>query len=137
MILSAILGPRTRSCSTSSNSAPVKMSAGFLRLHEQVRAVWKARDKEQPFVRGMLLNGAGNECRVLERWFTVIGHALFYCMSRQSPEYSGVFFTDIFNPVVARVDDRTMDTFKIDDKEVCAVLFLHPCMQVRYSRVYY
>ena len=97
--------------------------------------MWKARDKEQPFVCGMLLNGAGNECRVLERWFTVIGHALFYCMSRQSPEYSGVFFTDIFNPVVARVDDRTMDTFKIDDKEVCAVLFLHPCMQVRYSRV--
>ena len=124
-----MFGPRNRSYSSSSQtSVPVavradrKMSAGFIRMHEQLRAVWKARDKDHPFVRGMLLTGAGNERKIFERWFTVVGHALFYCISRESPEYSGVFFTDIFNPVVAKVNDRTLGAFDEADKEVCTLI---------------
>ena len=115
-----------------------KMSAAnnFLRLYEQLRAVWRSKDKEQPFVRGYLLTRApssppGNgylrqnggkdfwrhstssaaEGEVAERWFTLLGHALFYCTSKDSQEYSGAMLTDIFSPVMARVDDQTMKTF--------------------------
>ena len=108
----------------------------FLRLYEQLRAVWKTKDKEQPFVRGYLLtkqtpcpsetlrngflhqNGGSDfwgpsatESEVVERWFTLLGHALFYCTRKDSQEYSGAMLTDIFSPVMARVDDRTMKTF--------------------------
>ena len=123
MLMLGMFGPsKSRSRSTSSDSVSIadrNMSTGFIRMHEQLRAVWKARDKDHPLVRGMLLTGAGNERKVLERWFTVVGHALFYCSSRESPEFSGVFFTDIFNPVVAKVNGRTLGAFDASDKEVC------------------
>ena len=116
-------------------------TSNFLRLYEQLRAVWKSKDKEQPFVRGYLLTSAGRtrssqlqngynnhhqqnggnasfwdrgaaaEAEVVERWFTLLGHALFYCTSRDSEEYSGALLTDIFSPVMARVDDKTMSAF--------------------------
>lgn len=133
-----------------------------LRLYEQLRSVWKNKDKEQPFVRGYLLtksrsgtphcqqlqtastvlngyrhppnhlehqnhhhlhqNGGNDlywgsqlqtttETEVVERWFTLLGHALFYCTSKDSQEYAGAMLTDIFSPVMARVDDRTLHTF--------------------------
>ena len=124
--------------STASQRPSKKMSAAsnFLRLYEQLRAVWKSKDKEQPFVRGYLLTKApssppGNgylrqnggkdfwrhstssaaESEVAERWFTLLGHALFYCTSKESQEYGGAMLTDIFSPVMARVDDQTMKTF--------------------------
>ena len=115
------------------------MSANnFVRFYEQLRAVWRSRDKEQPFVRGYLLtrtrpppplNGynnrspghqnGGNElesalwgpAEVVERWFTLLGHALFYCTSKESAEYNGAMLTDIFSPVMARVDDKTLNAF--------------------------
>ena len=119
------------------------MSANnIVRFYEQLRAVWRSRDKEQPFVRGYLLtrttrpppplNGynhhssrspghrnSGNELEpafwgppeVVERWFTLLGHALFYCTSKESAEYNGAMLTDIFSPVMARVDDKTMNAF--------------------------
>ena len=93
-----------------------------LRMHEQLRAVWRKRDKEHPFVWGMLLTGIGNEKKVIERWFTLLGHALFYCIHRDSPEYSGVFLTDAFNPAVSRVDEKTLTTFNAVDREVRAYL---------------
>lgn len=121
------------------------MSANnFVRFYEQLRAVWKSRDKEQPFVRGYLLtkgrpsppplplngynnsprhqNGGGRELdggesafwgppEVVERWFTLLGHALFYCTSKESAEYNGAMLTDIFSPVMARVDSKTLNSF--------------------------
>ena len=110
-------------------------TSNFLRLYEQLRVVWKSKDKEQPFVRGYILagrtrssngynnhhqnggnasfwdRGAAAEAEIVERWFTLLGHALFYCTSRDSEEYSGAMLTDIFSPVMARVDDKTMSTF--------------------------
>ena len=111
------------------------MSAdNFLRLYEQLRAVWKCRDKEQPFVRGYFLtrsrspavrngyhqNGGRSPTEVVERWFTLLGHALFYCTSKDSPEYSGAMLTDIFSPVMARVDDKTLNSFgALETQQVC------------------
>ena len=129
----------------------------FLRLYEQLRAVWKNKDKEQPFVRGYLLtkprpsslsppppplsqqhtqtlrngylhqNGGNREFwspgaggrpaeegesgEVVERWFMLLGHVLFYCTSKDSQEYAGAMLTDIFSPVMARVDDQTLESF--------------------------
>ena len=95
--------------------------AGFLRMHEQLRALWKGRDKaEHPFVRGLILTGGGNGLRVTERWFSVLGHALFYSINRDSPEYSGVFLADIFYPVISRVDEGTLNVFNATDKKVSA-----------------
>ena len=148
----------------------------FLRLYEQLRAVWNNKDKEQPFVRGYLLSkprpslpsspppsssssqpqqhtqtvqvtprngylhqncgkreswssaagrgaggGADSESEeVVERWFTLLGHVLFYCTSKDSQEYAGAMLTDIFSPVMARVDDRTLQSFGAPEtQQVC------------------
>ena len=87
------------------------MSSGVVRLHEQLRAVWKARDKEEPIVRGHLLLGPANDRSVVERWFVLLGHSFFYTIQRDSPEYCGALLTDIFSPVVSRVDEKTLEDF--------------------------
>ena len=94
------------------------MSGGIVRLHDQLRAVWKTRDKEEQLVRGLVLLGAGNERKVLERWFLLLGHAFFYTIHRGAPEYSGSFFTDIFSPVVSRVDGKILEQFNASDVQV-------------------
>ena len=91
-----------------------------VRMYEQLRAVWQTKDKEQPFVKGFLksrnglcsLNGelpAGGA--IVERWFTLLGHSLFYCTHKESLEYSGALLTDLFSPVIARVDEVTHESF--------------------------
>lgn len=89
--------------------------AGFLRMHEQLRSLWKARDKDQPYVHGLILTRVGNERKMTERWFTLVGHALFYCISKETPEFSGAFLTDIFSPVISMVDARTLGAFGVKD----------------------
>lgn len=86
-----------------------------IRTHDQLRAVWKARDKEVQAVRGYVSFGSDPEKRILqERWFFVAGHELFYTVSRESSEYSGVYLADVFCPVITQVTEVTL-------KEFCAV----------------
>lgn len=89
----------------------VMSSSGVVRLHDQLRAVWKSRDNEEPVVRGYLLLGSGNEKSVAERWFVLVGHSFFYTIHRGSPEYSGALLADIFSPVATRVDEKTLEKF--------------------------
>lgn len=86
-------------------------SSGVVRLHDQLRAVWKSRDNGEPIVRGYLLLGSGNEKSAAERWFVLLGHSFFYTIHRDSPEYSGALLTDIFSPVATRVDEETLKKF--------------------------
>ena len=84
-------------------------SGSFLRLHDQLHYLWRSRDKEQTFVRGLLISRARDP--PVERWFTLLGHAIFFCTRRDCPEYTGALLTDIFNPVIPRVDDNTVAKF--------------------------
>ena len=86
-----------------------------LRLHDQLRAVWKRRGADAPSARGYLLlpphtvaagtisegGGGGKEKteEVAERWFVLVGHCFFYTIHRESPEFSGALLADIFGPV--------------------------------------
>jgi len=103
-------------------------------MHEQFRALWKSRDKAQSFVGGRLLtrtsskgcvNGYKEESNLLtEKWFTLIGHALFFSKSKESEEYSGVYLTDLFAPVVARVDQKTLEEFDVPlEQQVCIIIY--------------
>jgi hypothetical protein len=93
------------------------MSGGVLRLHEQLRAVWKSRAKDEPFVRGYLLNRAGNETSApAERWFVLLGHSFFYTIRRDSPEYSGALLADIFSSVTTRMDRKTLEKFNFSSE---------------------
>eukprot|EP00731_Ephydatia_muelleri_P038113 Em0657g5a len=86
--------------------------ATVARTHDQLRAVWKARDKELQPVRGYVLFGSDPQMRtVQERWFFVSGHQLFYTASRESPEYSGVYLADVFSPVITQVTETTLIEF--------------------------
>lgn len=100
------------------------------RMHEQLKALWKTRDDQQPFVKGVLLTrnkskdsdgaaeGSNEGCsELLERWFTLLGHVLFFCKSRDSPEYSGALLTDLFSPVLARVDEKTFSSFGLPEAD--------------------
>ena len=127
---------RSKLASETLTAASKIMANSFVRLYEQLRAVWKSKDREQPFVRGYLLtrtrppngynhappgghqnggkdidSGIWETADVVERWFTLLGHALFYCTSKESAEYGGAMLTDIFSPVMARVDERTLNAF--------------------------
>ena len=97
----------------------------FKVMHEQLRVLWKSRDKEQSFVRGRLLakNALNTNCSetnlLTEKWFTLIGHSLFFCMYKDSPDYSDVYLTDLFGPAVTRVDQKILDAFDIpEDQQV-------------------
>lgn len=107
------------------------MSSGVVRLHEQLRAVWKSRDNEEPAVRGYLLLGSGNEKSVAERWFVLLGHSFFYTIHRDSPEYSGALLADIFSPVTTRVDETTLEKINSISKSSaqvhCSVQILLIC----------
>ena len=102
---------------------------------EQLRALWGSRDKEQAFVRGLLLtrsalnnheNGlsvddagksTNKNSQLGERWFTLIGHTLFFCKHMESAEYSGALLTDIFSPVIARVSKNVLEDFEIPESD--------------------
>lgn len=86
---------------------------------QQLEALWTARDKDQPFVKGVLLTNPDGSTvnHPEERWFILLGHSLFYCKSKESLEYSGVFLTDVFNPVIARVNQKVLDTFQLPETE--------------------
>ena len=61
------------------------MSDSLVHFHDQLCAVWKARDKDSPFVRGLLRvdgNGSDNTITMTERWFALLGHAFFCCVSQ-------------------------------------------------------
>ena len=98
-------------------------------MYEQLRAMWQSRDKEQLFVRGYLktksrrgcINGASEPGpTVMERWFTLLGHSLFYCTQKEATEFSGVLLTDIFSPVLARVDSLKFDSFHAESTQQVA-----------------
>ena len=102
---------------------------------EQLRALWGSRDKEQAFVRGTLLtrsapkhgnglidasdhmNSSSSHAQLEERWFTLIGHSLFYCKHKDASEYTGALLTDIFSPVIARVSKSVMDDFQLPEED--------------------
>ena len=116
------------------------MSTNPLRMYEQLRAVWKTKDKDHPFVRGLLLtrklslksNENGNHqnwsTTVVEQWFTLLGHTLFYCTYRDCPEYSGALLTDIFSPVIARVDQKILDGFEVPESQQVHLIILLNCI---------
>lgn len=105
-------------------------------VQEQLRALWNSRDKDQPFVKGLLLtktpagiNGL-DDCKTSnlqqqqqqqeqpsEKWFTLIEHSLFYCKHSECPDYSGALLTDIFCPVVARVSQSVVEAFELPEEE--------------------
>ncbi len=94
-------------------------------MHEQLQALWNSRDREQPCVSGRLLtrsssdnnrvDNCGNDSNILitEKWFSLVGHVLFFCKSEGSTEYCGVYLTDLFAPALARVDQKVLDEFDI------------------------
>lgn len=93
-------------------------------MYEQLKALWLAGDKEHSFVRGYLktkikrdyLNGHSEAgASVVERWFTLLGHSLFHCMQKESLEFSGALLTDVFNPVIARVNEKTFNSFSVEE----------------------
>lgn len=118
--------------------------SGVVRLHDQLRAVWKSRHNEEPaaVVRGYLLLGSGNEKSVAERWFVLVGHSFFYTIHRDSPEYSGALLADIFSPVETRVEEETLEKFTFTSESTFPVqyirssyvyntlIFCHACLQV-------
>lgn len=101
-------------------------------MHEQLEALWNSRDKDQPFVSGRLLTRSSpnnpvcslqGESNLLltEKWFTLIGHALFFCKCKDSSDYSGVYLTDLFAPAVARVNQKVLDEFDVPEElQVCS-----------------
>lgn len=100
-----------------------------MKMLEQVEALWNSRDKEQPFVKGILLTkpaGVEDSCnqrtQLVEKWFVLLGHSLFYCKDKGSAEYSGIFLTDLFNPVIARVNQKLLDTFQLPEDEQVSIL---------------
>lgn len=89
---------------------------------EQLLALWNSRDKDQPFVKGFLLTKADSSTvpqrnQLVEKWFVLLGHSLFYCKGRDCLEYSGVFLTDVFRPVIARVNQKVLDAFQLPEAE--------------------
>lgn len=98
---------------------------------EQLDALWLSRDKDQPFVKGIILSKSkpahyseDNSSLVpqrnqllAEKWFVLLGHSLFYCKGKDSPEYSGVFLTDVLNPVIARVGQKVLDSFRLPESQ--------------------
>ncbi len=110
---------------------------------EQLKALWGSRDKEQAFVRGILLTRSApshhenglvvddqrqeedasekssckNAAQLGERWFTLIGHSLFFCKQKESSEYNGALLTDIFSPVIARVSKAVLDEFELPESD--------------------
>lgn len=105
-------------------------------VQEQLRALWNSRDKDQPFVKGLLLTRIPsiNHCldvdcnssnqqqqqqqqQPSEKWFTLIEHSLFYCKHDECPDYSGALLTDIFCPVVARVSQAVVEAFELPEAE--------------------
>ena len=90
-----------------------------VRLHEQLRSVWKRRlvssadcATNSPSTRGYLLlpgscgeGGEKREREVSERWFALIGHCFFYTMHRDSPEFSGALLADIFGSATPAEND--------------------------------
>ena len=93
-----------------------------IRTHDQLRAVWKARDRDVQPVRGYVSFGSDPEKRtVQERWFFVTGHELFYTVSRESSEHSGVYLADVFCPVITQVTEVTLKEFCAVGDKVCPV----------------
>lgn len=92
-------------------------------MHEQLRVLWKSRDKELSFVSGRLLakNALNTNCSqpnlLTKKWFTLVGHSLFFCTYKDSPDYSDVYLTDLFGPAIARVDQKILDTFDIPEEQ--------------------
>lgn len=98
-------------------------------MHEQLRALWKSRDSDQAFVKGLLLTkntpivsrpyeqGSNKLARsqLVEKSFTLIGHTLFYCKHTESPDFAGALLTDIFSPVLARVSQKIVDAFELPE----------------------
>lgn len=86
---------------------------------EQLRALWNSRERENPLVKGIVLTRSNSEdpcnAQIAERWFALVGHALFSCKQSESPDYSGVFLTDIFSPVIARVSQKILDAFELPE----------------------
>lgn len=105
-------------------------------MYEQLRAVWRTKSKGQPFVRGFLkINNSSSHplnetlsseeavADVLDRWFTVLGHCLFYCMHRDSEDFSGALLTHLFSPIIARVDEKTQESFQATATQQVTILF--------------
>lgn len=93
---------------------------------EQLRALWNSRERENPLVKGILLTrGSESEdldpccndsnAQISERWFALVGHALFSCKNSESADYNGVFLTDVFSPVIARVSQKILDAFELPE----------------------
>ncbi len=98
------------------------------RMSEQLRALWLTKDREHPFVKGYLktkikrtyLNGhtdgiSDAGANVVERCFTLLGHCLFHCLQKDSVDFTGALLTDVFSPVIARVDDKKLESFHADE----------------------
>lgn len=111
-------------------------SSGVLRLHDQLRAVWKSRDDGEPIVRGFLLLGSGNEKSVAERWFVLLGHSFFYTIHRDSPEHSGALLADIFSPVATLVDEETLENFNSISESTIQVKYTYCRCSARVARTH-
>ena len=99
-------------------------------LLEQLKALWNSRDKDQSFVKGLLLTKvtpSNNHCledgnssstlQLSEKRFTLVEHLLFYCKHGECQDYSGAFLTDIFSPVIARVNQKVLDAFQLPEEQ--------------------
>ncbi len=100
-------------------------------MHEQLEALWESRDKDQPSVKGILLTNTNPapydrleessppavQAQLGEKWFVLLGHSMFYCKQRDSAEYSGAYLTDVFNPVIARVSKKLLETFQLPETD--------------------
>lgn len=106
--------------------------SGEIRLHEQLRTVWKSRVKDEAIVRGYLLHAGhsvakpedkqqmdGDVAAAAERWFVLIGHCFFYTIHRDSPQFSGALLTDVFGQVTPCTEDKTLEGIKW---QVCCLL---------------
>ena len=87
-----------------------------MRLHEQLRAVWKSGSggagDGRAGVRGFLRHGARGDNEVAERWFVILGHSFFYTIHCDSPEFSGALLADIFEAVTASADaEKSIEGF--------------------------
>lgn len=96
------------------------------RMYDQLRALWSSKSLEQPFVKGILLSANTSNhyenseipcSRLSERWFTLLGHSLFYSKYKDCPEFSGALLTDLFSPVIARVDLKTLQSFHLAEAQ--------------------
>lgn len=120
-----------------------RMSSGgetVVRLHDQLRAVWKKRvcgvangsgegrvpDAAVP-VRGYLHNSASSPHGkasfpgdISERWFYLLGHCFFYTIHRDSPEFSGALLADIFETVNTTGCDGSSTTSAVYSKSPSA-----------------